>query len=73
MRHPPAIQGKHIRLLYITQAESSPPTFIIFTNYPKLLRQDYQRYIENNLRKKFGFDGVPIKIIYKKRVSVKEQ
>ena len=72
-RHPPAIQGKHIRLLYATQAESSPPTFIIFTNYPKLLRADYQRYIENRVRDNFGFDGVPIKIIYKKRVSVKEQ
>jgi len=65
--HPAAVQGKFIRLLYMTQVDIAPPSFIIFSNYPKLLKEDYMRYLENRLRENFGFEGVPLKIIYKKR------
>jgi GTP-binding protein len=67
LKHPPAVQGKHIRLLFITQVAIAPPTFVVFSNYPKLLREDYRRYLENRLRENFGFAGVSIKINYKQR------
>ncbi|MBD3382174.1 MAG: ribosome biogenesis GTPase Der [candidate division Zixibacteria bacterium] len=68
-KHPPAVQGKHIRLLYITQVDIKPPRFIIFSNFPKLIKDDYQRYLENQLRDHFKFEGVPIKIMFKLRKS----
>ena len=68
-KHPPAVQGKHIRLLYITQVDIKPPRFIIFSNFPKLIKDDYQRYLENQLRDHFKFEGVPIKIMLKLRKS----
>jgi len=66
-RHPPAVKGKYIRLLYMTQVDVAPPSFVIFSNYPELLKADYRRYLENRLRESFGFEGVPLKINYKKR------
>lgn len=68
-KHPPAVQGKHIRLLYITQVEIKPPRFVIFSNFPKLIKDDYQRYLENQLRDHFKFEGVPVKILFKLRKS----
>ncbi len=66
-RHPAAVRGKFIKLYYMTQAEVAPPTFIIFSNFPKFLKEEYRRYLNNRLRENFGFEGVPIKIQYKKR------
>ncbi len=66
-RHPAAVRGKYIRLFYMTQAETAPPRFIIFSNYPKFLKEEYKRYLENRLREKFGFEGVPLTINFKKR------
>jgi GTP-binding protein len=67
LKHPPAVQGKHIRLLYMTQVAITPPTFVVFSNYPKLIREDYRRYLENRLRENFGFEGVSLKLNYKQR------
>jgi GTP-binding protein len=64
---PAAIQGKWIKLFYITQAETTPPTFIIFCNYPKLIQEAYMRYLMNRLRESFGFEGVPLKLKLKQR------
>ena len=66
-RHPPARAGRFIKFYYVTQAESSPPTFIFFCNWPKLLDQPYTRYLENKLRAQFGFEGVPIRLWFKSR------
>ncbi len=66
-KHPPAKTGKFIKFYYITQAESQPPTFIIFSNWPKLIDPPYQRFIENRLRQEFGFTGAPLKVYFKAR------
>jgi GTP-binding protein len=64
--HPPPTQGgKAPRLYYVTQAESSPPTFVAITNAPDSIHFSYRRFVVNQLRKHFGFEGVPIKIFYK--------
>jgi GTP-binding protein len=64
---PPTDKGRRLKILFITQAEVKPPKFIIFVNEPDLLHFSYQRYIENNIRQNFGFEGTPIKFIVKKR------
>jgi len=66
-RHPAAVRGKYVKLYYVTQSGIKPPTFLFFCNYPQLLQKSYIRYIENQLRKKYDFDGVPIRIRFKKR------
>lgn len=64
---PAAARGKYIKLYYITQAGVRPPTFVLFSNYPKLLQKSYLRYIENQLRLRYDFEGIPIRIKIKKR------
>ncbi len=59
---PAAARGKWIKLLYVTQADIRPPTFTFFCNYPKSLQKSYLRYIENRLRERYDFDGIPIRI-----------
>jgi GTP-binding protein len=66
--HPPPTMGnKAPRLFFVTQAETAPPAFVVMTNEPEHIHFSYQRYIINQLRKAFGFSGVPIRIFYKKR------
>lgn len=66
--HPPPTQGgKAPRLYYITQAESSPPLFVIMANAPEAVHFSYQRYVTNQLRKHFDFEGVPVRVAYRKR------
>lgn len=62
---PPARKGKKVKLSYITEAETNPPTFVIFCNDAKLVNFSYQRYLENQLREKVDFSGTPIKIVLK--------
>jgi GTP-binding protein len=64
-RPPPTSQGKAPRLYYITQAESSPPTFVVITNAPDAIHFSYRRFVVNQLRKAFGFEGVPVRVFYK--------
>jgi GTP-binding protein len=64
--HPPPTQGgKAPRLYYVTQAESSPPTFVAMTNAPDSIHFSYRRFVVNQFRKHFGFEGVPIRVFYK--------
>ena len=65
IRPPPTMGGKAPRLYYITQAETSPPTFVVISNAPDSLHFSYKRFVVNQLRKHFGFDGVPVRIHYK--------
>jgi GTPase len=66
--HPPPTQGgKAPRLYYITQATSRPPLFVVMSNNPEAIHFSYQRYVVNQIRKAFGFDGVPVRIRYKAR------
>ena len=64
---PPTMGGRAVRLYYITQAESRPPTFVVVTNEPERVHFSYQRYIQNQIRKRFGFEGTPIRIRYKSK------
>jgi GTPase len=66
-RPPPTQGGKAPRLFYITQAETSPPLFVVMASDPEKLHFSYQRYVQNQLRKAFGFEGVPVRVKYKPR------
>jgi GTP-binding protein len=66
-RHPPpAPAGRRIKLRYMTQAKSRPPTFVLFCSKPKDLPDSYLRYLENALREDFGLPGTPIRITLRK-------
>jgi GTP-binding protein len=67
IRPPPTMGGRAPRLYYVTQAEISPPTFIAMTNAPDSIHFSYRRFVVNQLRKHFGFDGVPVRVHYKAR------
>lgn len=58
----PMVSNKRPNLKYITQVETCPPTFAVFTTYPERIRPDYERYLVNSLREEFGFQGSPIKV-----------
>ena len=64
---PPSVRGRQLKVFYVTQAEVNPPTFVFFVNDPKLLHFSYQRYLENKLRDSFGFSGIPLKLIFKRK------
>ena len=59
-RPPPTVKGKLLRMNYITQTGSAPPTLSIFANHPEYLRPSYKRYLENYFRRQFGFEGSPL-------------
>jgi GTP-binding protein len=65
--HPPNVKGRVLRVYYVTQAETSPPTFVFFANEPELLHFSYERYLENQLRAAFGFEGTAIRLIFRQR------
>ena len=65
--HPPAYRGREIKFYYITQSGISPPTFVVFTNWPEGIEEPYRRYVVNSLRESLGLDTVPIKVLYRKR------
>ena len=60
---PPTDKGRRLKVLYITQASIKPPTFVIFVNSKKLFHFSYQRYLVNQIRKEFGLEGTPVRII----------
>jgi GTP-binding protein len=64
---PPAIKGKYIKIKYITQLPTKSPTFAFFCNLPQYIKESYERYLENKLRDHFGFEGVPIKLIFRNK------
>jgi len=64
---PPRSGTKQLSLFYATQAETSPPTFVFFVNDARLVHFSYKRYLENNLRDAFGFEGTPVQLIFKPR------
>jgi len=67
-RHdPPMYRNQRIKINYVTQVRSAPPVFQFFTNQPKGVREAYRRYLENRLRESFGFEGVPIKLVFKQK------
>ncbi len=67
MVQPPTDKGKRLKILYGTQASTKPPTFVIFVNDKKLFHFSYERYIVNQIRKEFGLEGTPIRIIVREK------
>jgi GTP-binding protein len=66
-RHPPpAVSGRRIKLRYLTQAKSRPPSFVAFCSRPEALPAAYRRYLVNALRDDFDLPGVPIRMILRK-------
>jgi GTP-binding protein len=65
--HPLSEGGKQVKVLYATQAAANPPTFVIFVNDPEIVHFSHKRYIENQLRRRFGFEGTGIKIVIRGR------
>jgi GTP-binding protein len=64
---PPATRGKRIQIKYVTQVHREPPLFAFFCNHPRLIPVAYRRYLENRLRERFGFEGVPIKLSFRQK------
>ena len=64
---PPAIKGKYVKIKYITQLKTAFPAFVFFCNHPQYVRDAYKRFIENQLRKQFNFNGVPIQIYFRQK------
>jgi len=64
---PPMAEGKQVKIFYVSQLKSTPPTFILFCNYPERIPEHYRRYLENGVRQEFGFKGAPIRLLLRKR------
>jgi GTP-binding protein len=64
---PPAIKGKHIQIKYITQVTARFPSFAFFCNLPQYIQASYQRFLENKIRENFDFEGVPVRLIFRKK------
>ena len=64
---PPALKGKYVKIKYITQLKTNFPAFVFFCNLPQYVRDPYKRFIENQLRKQFDFNGVPIQIFFRQK------
>jgi len=64
---PPAIKGKHIKIKFATQLPTHAPAFAFFCNLPQYIRDPYKRFLENRLRECFNFEGVPIRIFFRKK------
>lgn len=67
MNQPPSDKGKRLKIFYMTQVSTRPPTFVIFVNDKELMHFSYQRYIENKIREAFGFRGTPLRFIIRER------
>lgn len=68
---PTSFKGKRLKIYYMTQAATQPPTFVLFVNNEELLKDSYKRYLENKLREAFGFFGTPIRISVRERKEKK--
>jgi GTP-binding protein len=64
---PPSIKGKHINIKYITQVNARFPSFVFFSNLPQYIQPSYERFLENKMRENFDFDGVPLRLIFRKK------
>ena len=66
---PPTDKGKRLRIYYGTQVATKPPTFVIFVNRKELFHFSYERYLVNQIRKEFGLEGTPVRIIVREKLD----
>ena len=64
---PPAVRGHYIKIKYITQLPTNGVTFAFFCNFPQYIKEPYQRFLVNKLREHFGFEGVPLTVVFRKK------
>jgi GTP-binding protein len=64
---PPSKRGKRLKIYYATQVGTAPPGFVFFVNDPRLIHFSYERYLENQLRRSFGFEGSPVRMAFRRR------
>lgn len=64
---PPSVKGKYIKIKYVTQLPTYAPSFALFCNLPQYVKEPYKRYIENKIRERFNFTGVPIQVFFRKK------
>jgi GTP-binding protein len=64
---PPSKRGKRLKIYYATQVGTAPPGFVLFVNDPRLVHFSYERYLENQLRRSFGFEGSPVRMVFRRR------
>ncbi len=67
LHQPPVYKNKIVKIYYGTQVKTKPPTFLLFSNYPEGIPKSFRRFLENRLREAFGFNKIPIRIVFKKR------
>lgn len=67
MNQLPSAKGKRLKIFYATQVSTKPPTFVFFVNDPEIMHFSYARYLENQLRARFGMEGTPIRFVYRSR------
>jgi len=66
---PPLYRNRAVKMNYITQVSTAPPTFVISTNYPQSIHFSYERYLLNKMRRQFGFEGTPIRFLFRKKAK----
>jgi len=64
---PPSTKGKRVKIKYVTQLPTRRPSFAFFCNLPQYIKESYKRFLENKLREKFNFTGIPIQIFFRKK------
>ena len=64
---PPSTKGKYIKIKYITQLPTRCPSFVFFCNLPQYVQESYKRFVENKLRERYDFKGVPIRLFFRKK------
>jgi GTP-binding protein len=64
---PPAARGKEIKIKYVTQVKANPPVFVFYCSYASLVADNYKRFLENRLRDKFGYEGVPLTLSFREK------
>lgn len=67
MVQPPSDKGKRLKVYYVTQISTKPPTFVIFVNNKKIMHFSYVRYLENQIRKNFGLEGTSLRFIVREK------
>lgn len=66
--YPPAdFASKHVKINYCTQVKTAPPVFSFFSNFPQAIKANYRKYLENKIREQYGFFGVPLTLVFKKK------
>ncbi len=70
-QQPPSDKGRRLKIYYGTQVSTAPPTFVLFCNNAQIFHFSYQRYLENQMRENFGFNGTPIRFIIREKSDKK--